>query len=469
MATSALAALYAYVNAVVEALFVMDHRLRAAVSVAGVPSRRAHTIMEELITSALSPAALDAHTPPCAPLELPALRAALLDGLTHPALRLPPPSADALFSLAAMGLKAQALGSPAAADVANHSDQKLRVLREVVTAHRTCGGGGSACGADPPTGGRGGLPAVDEHRPASPSRLPPGGRQASGEGAPASASCCLDGGAAGGGRNGGSTSGGGDGDDGDGGSGGGSGGGLALASTARQSRGAPPPGGTTPSATAALAAIAAARERMGSVYEQPPPGELRRLRATVLNTLRAVAVPVGPLIADGLQASAGWLLVSPAGGRGAHLGAAAVFGRDGETVTDAYVLPIAGKGGGRTWPAGEGGGGGVQSGTASAASPGAGAGAGTYSGGDGGGGYRPDNLYSEARHRLRRERAVGGGWGGCGGGVGGGEGVGVTVARPPSPPGGGGGGDLRGRQGTEPLHEGEALLPTGRDADNWGT
>lgn len=43
MATSALAALYAYVNTVVEALFVMDHRLRAAVAGAGVPGRRAQT------------------------------------------------------------------------------------------------------------------------------------------------------------------------------------------------------------------------------------------------------------------------------------------------------------------------------------------------------------------------------------------------------------------------------------------
>lgn len=109
--------------------------------------------MEELIATALSPAALDAHAPPCAPLELPALRAALLDGLAHPALRLPPPSADALFSLAAMGLKTQALGSPAPGDMANHSDQKLRVLRDVVAAHRTAGGGAVVVAG----GGRGGV------------------------------------------------------------------------------------------------------------------------------------------------------------------------------------------------------------------------------------------------------------------------------------------------------------------------
>ena len=278
------------------------------------------------------------------------------------------------------------------------------------------------------------------------------------------------------------------GDDGDGsGDGGGGGRGAAgggnsgLPGPPRRSAGLPPSGGpASVSASAALSVIAAARERLAALYERPPPGELRRLRVAVLNTLRAVAVPVSPLIADGLQAPAGWLVVAPVGARGAHLGAAALFGRDGETVTDAYVLPIAGKGGGDSGSGGGGGGdpgcrgrvgGGGHIGASAMGMGGRGGGA-SDGGGDGGGGrpgYRPDNLYSPARLAARRQHAAGG-IVAVGSPVDGGSASGGGVRRAPSgasavwdgPPTGGGGAAV-------PLHEGEALLPTGGEGDGWAS
>jgi len=411
--------------------------------------------MEELIITALAAETLDGLTPPTPPLELPVLRTALLDALAHPALRLSPASADALFALAIMGLKAQALGSSAPADVANHTDAKLRCLREVVGRSRAGAAVGAAGGVGGAGGRPGGIGTTDGAVLGRPSTNPSSGSS----GATVTAG----------------------GDGGGGGRGAAGGGNSGLPGPPRRSAGLPPSGGpASVSASAALSVIAAARERLAALYERPPPGELRRLRVAVLNTLRAVAVPVSPLIADGLQAPAGWLVVAPVGARGAHLGAAALFGRDGETVTDAYVLPIAGKGGGDSGSGGGGGGdpgcrgrvgGGGHIGASAMGMGGRGGGA-SDGGGDGGGGrpgYRPDNLYSPARLAARRQHAAGG-IVAVGSPVDGGSASGGGVRRAPSgasavwdgPPTGGGGAAV-------PLHEGEALLPTGGEGDGWAS